>query len=204
MEERIKELTSDEQMIHSFSQILKAFQQESQFLLDYCELFLSSETPSYEYFKKMIVLYSKSGNLPDKIANLKEVLFENISSNTKCKIFILPDRETGNVILNEILESTLHIDSICYMVFDMKSKEEGAIQICEHAKGTFLSKLIKKEIDRLKDVPTQATPQMIFIKNGEISSFDRQKYKFIQTKAESISDDYVRTTLDILESSLLK
>lgn len=204
VESEIKQICDTETITVDLIKILNEIKSRCQIILDYCELYLSSETSKYDNFKKIIIVYSEKENLPDTIGNVKEVFLDNVSSKSKCKVFILPDRETGNAILSEILENTYNIDSIHYMVFNMDTLEHGAIQICDRARGTFLSKAIKKEINRIKDEPSSPSHKMIFINNKPVNDFIRKNYSFVQTKHEPISDGYTRTTFDIIDLTMMK
>ncbi len=199
VESKIKQICATETITADLTKILNEIKSRCQIILDYCELYLSSETSNYDSFKKIIILYSEKEDLPDTIGNIKEVFLDSISSKSKCKVFILPDRETGNAVLCEILEKTYDIDSIHYMVFNMNVLEHGAIQICDRAKGTFLSNVIKKEINRIKDEPLSPSHKMTFISDRPVKDFSRNNYSFVQTKHELISDGYTRTTLDIIK-----
>ena len=82
----------------------------------------------------------------------------------------------------------------------MNDTEDGAVHICEHARGTFISKLIKNEIIRLRQEPVSDSPKMIFIKNSAVENFARNNYNFVQIAHEKISKKYTRTTLDIIHN----
>lgn len=83
----------------------------------------------------------------------------------------------------------------------MNSREEGAVQISGQAKGSYLSKIIKKEIQFLKNAPSSPTKKMIFIKNAAVDNFDRGNYKFCKVSEEKTQDKYIRTVLDIIKES---
>lgn len=201
IEENVKELYASAQYISEYKTILASFRQRCRFILDYCELFLTSVTPEYDCFKKMIVLYAPKKNLPTMISNTTEIVIEKVTSPSECKVFILPDRETGNSILTNLLNETFDLENIHYLVFDMKIREEGAVQICDQAKGTFLTKLITSELSFLRNKPADPTKQMTFIKSMAVESFNRGSYQFIHTNSEPITHGYVRTTLDIVNNT---
>lgn len=201
-EEQLQNLKKSREDVISFSiSTLNNLKDKSRIILDYCDLFLVSATPAYTYNTKFIVLYDPQSNIPQKIGSLHEIFLENISDNSTCKVFNLPDKETGNVVLNEILKNTFEISSINYIILDMNEPEHGCVQICEKAKGSFISKLISKEINFIKSKPLSSSHEMIFIRKDPVNDFDRVNYKFIKKETKKIHPQYVRTILDIICNS---
>lgn len=138
---------------------LKTLKSLAKHQLDLCDQVLEHATAKYASIKKLLVVYSPSGNFPINISDgLNELYFDGIDQGKYCKFFGLPIKKSNLRDLTDLLD---RIDlyskeyDLKYFVFDVG--DDNSINFIEnkikdgqlaHILNSTIEGFCKRELDR--------------------------------------------------------
>ena len=205
----IEALIAEKKTTDNFQQWLKEelcrYQRKALFLVDLCDLYLSTNVPNYALRQDTIVMYSEQDELPLSVEGAKETIFPDISKNRTCKVFPHQDAKDAS-LLSAILHQTYEIASVDYFVFSADAWYEGAVQIENILNGSFIAKTIKKTIKRYLESPRTETKSLFLItkKDDVQNEMFRSDYVLKYEVSQRIDDGYFEHRYKIIKEESVK
>lgn len=159
--------------------------------LNICDMVLEESTTKYASIKKLLVVYSPSGDFPHNISDgLNELYLEGIEKTHCCKVYGLSEQKSGVSDFANMLdrvEQSLEYSQLRYFVFDV-DESISANHVDNRAKGSCLAQIINSTISKFSNGEFPSVSELIVVgKNVQNTSFEYGKRRFVLNNPITLS-----------------
>jgi hypothetical protein len=201
IEAKVLQYSNADEYLNWQKATLSEYKNQAKFYLDLCDLYIKTDIPEFVIIRDVLLLYSNTGELPDKIVGINEIVFDNITEDNYWKLYALPS-QTDPKIIETVIRATFDKNSIRYIIIHGYNNFEGFIRIVEEVKGTaFKNNVCKIKSSFKKDVlPAVKELSLFTIEERKENSLMRGNYELIKTsskKTELAYRTYIETKYSI-------
>ena len=165
--------------------------QEARYMLDQCDLYLEKNSPNLETVREFAVAFSPDGKLPIRFSRSKECIISNFSESSRVSVFsILADQDRDTVIENLKIDTQNVEDCTYLLVSKLKNDCEGYVQFDRDAKGTYVTRNLKKLFKMIQGLPDKQQRLFVLRQSQETAEFEA----FGETRVSRIQESISRSS----------
>lgn len=166
----------------------RSVSQEARYMLDQCDLYLEKNSPNLEAVKEFAVAFSLGGHLPLKFSRSKECIISNLSESSKVAVFSILNDQDREIVIDNLKIDTQNVEDCIYLlVTKLKNDCEGYVQFDRAAKGTDVTRNLKKLFKMIRDLPDKQQRLFVLRQSQEARTFENFGETRVSRIQESIS-----------------